>query len=198
MTGGGTSAARLCRAIWAGREPLARAVLLIVTLAAIAAPANALETPSTELRRVVSAGDPEWTVVWKATTAEEHGQFRLYGGPALESLQLVDIQPAALGAAGYRYRDERSGVPGWYYQLRYLSSKGEELVLGSLRVDPVGFQSTPASIHQPAPVAKALPSTGPQFALTCQQSVLPANTVVADAARPEPDVPPPRCFHQDA
>ena len=148
MIRGGMSAARLRRAIWAGREPLARALLVIAILAAIAAPANALETPSPELRRVVSAGDPEWTVVWQATTAEEHGQFRLYGGPALESLQLVDIQPAALGPAGYRYRDERSGVPGWYYQLRYLNSKGEELVLGSLRVEPVGLQSTPASIHQ--------------------------------------------------
>ena len=192
MTGGGTSAARLCRAIWAGREPLARALLVIAILTAIAAPANALETPSTELRRVVSAGDPEWTVVWKATTAEEHGQFRLYGGPALESLQLVDIQPAALGPAGYRYRDGRSGVPGWYYQLRYVSSKGDELVLGSLRVDPVGLQSTPASLRVPAPVAKALPAAAPQFSLTSQQHSLLINMVVADAARPEPDVPPPR------
>jgi hypothetical protein len=198
MTGGGMSAARLCRAIWAGREPLARALLMIVVLVAIAAPAHALEQPLSELRRVVSAGDPEWTVVWQATTAEEHGQFRLYGGPALESLQLVNIQPAALGPAGYRYRDGRSGVPGWYYQLRYVGSEGEELVLGSLRIDPVGLQSTPASIHQPAPVAKALPSTGPQFALTSQQHALPANMVVADAARPAPDVPPPRCSHQEA
>ena len=197
MTGGGTSAARLCRAIWAGREPLARALLVIAILTAIAAPANALETPSTELRRVVSAGDPEWTVVWKATTAEEHGQFRLYGGPALESLQLVDIQPAALGPAGYRFRDERSGVPGWYYQLRYVSSEGEELVLGSLRVDPVGLQSTPASIHQPAPVAKALPSTGPQFALASHRQPPAADVMVADNARPEPDVPPPRCSRHE-
>ena len=198
MTGGGTSAARLCRAIWAGREPLARALLVIAILAAIAAPANALETRSTELRRVVSAGDPEWTVVWKATTAEEHGQFRLYGGPALESLQLVDIQPAALGPAGYRYRDGRSGVPGWYYQLRYVSAKGEELVLGSLRVEPVGLQSTPASLHQPAPVAKALPATGLQLSLTSDRQPPPAGVIVADAARPEPDVPPPRCSYHEA
>ncbi len=198
MTGGGMPAARLRRAIWAGREALARALLVIAILAAIAAPANALETPSPELRRVVSAGDPEWTVVWQATTAEEHGQFRLYGGPALESLQLVDIQPAALGPAGYRYRDERSGVPGWYYQLRYLNSKGEELVLGSLRVEPVGLQSTPASIHQSAPVVKALPSTGPQLALASHRQPPAADVMVADDARPEPDVPPPRCFHQDA
>ena len=198
MTGGGMSAARLRRAIWAGRAPLARALLVIAILAAIAAPANALETPSSELRRVVSAGDPEWTVVWQATTAEQHGQFRLYGGPALESLQLVDIQPAALGPAGYRYRDERSGVPGWYYQLRYVSSEGEELVLGSLRVDPVGCQSTPASIHQPAPVAKALPSTGPQLALASHRQPPAADVMVADSARPEPDVPPPRCSHHEA
>lgn len=198
MTGGGTWAARLRRAIWAGRELLARALLVIAIVAAIAAPANALETPSPELRRVVSAGDPEWTVVWKATTAEQHGQFRLYGGPALESLQLVDIQPAALGPAGYRYRDERSGVPGWYYQIRYLNSKGEELVLGSLRVDPVGFQSTPASIHQPAPVSKAVPSTGPQFALASHRQPPADDVMVIDNARPEPDVPPPRCSRQDA
>jgi hypothetical protein len=171
---------------------------MFVILAAIALPANALETPSPELRRVVSAGDPEWTVVWQATTAEEHGQFRLYGGPALDSLQLVDIQQATPGLAGYRCRDGRSGVPGWYYQLRYLNSKGEELVLGSLRVDPVGLQSTPASIHPPAPVAKALPANGPQFSLVSTSQLLPADEAVANSARPEPDVPPPRCFHHEA
>jgi len=192
MTGGGTSAARLRRAFWAGREPLARALLVIGILAAIAAPAPGLEQPLPELRRVVSFGDSDWTVVWRASTAEESGQFRLYSGPALDSLQLVDIQQATPGLAGYRYRDGHSGVPGWYYQLRYVNSKGEELVLGSLRVDPVGLQSTPASIHLPAPVAKALPSTGPQFSLTSQPHLLPTDVVVADAARPEPDVPPPR------
>jgi hypothetical protein len=198
MTGGGTSAARLRRAIWAGREPLARALLVIVTLAAIAAPAHALEQPLPELRRVVSVGDSDWTVVWRASTVEDRGQFRLYSGPGLDCLQLVDIQQATPGLAGYRYRDGRSGVPGWYYQLRYVNSKGDELVLGSLRVDPVGLQSTPASLHLPAPVAKALPSTGPQFSLTLQQHSLPINMVVADAARPEPDVPPPRCSQHEA
>jgi len=192
MIVGGTSAARLRRAIWAGCEPLARALLVIAILAAIAAPARALEQPLPELRRVVSVGDSDWTVVWQASTAEDRGQFRLYSGPGLDSLQLVDIQQATPGLAGYRYRDGRSGVPGWYYQLRYVSSKGEELVLGSLRVDPVGLQSTPASIQLPAPVVKALAAAAPQFSLTSQQHSLPADVVVADNARPEPDVPPPR------
>jgi len=192
MTGGGTSAARLGRAIWAGREPVARALLVIGILAAIATPTHALEQPLPELRRVVSFGDSDWTVVWRASTVEDRGQFRLYSGPALDSLQLVDIQQATPGLAGYRYRDARSGVPGWYYQLRYVNSKGDELVLGSLRVDPVGLQSTPASLHVPAPVAKALPAAAPQFSLTSQQHSLLINMVVADAARPEPDVPPPR------
>jgi len=198
MTGGGTSAARLRRAIWAGREPLARALLVIATLAAIAAPAYALEQPLPELRRVVSFGDSDWTVVWRASTVEDRGQFRLYSGPGLDSLQLVDIQEATPGLAGYRYRDGRSGVPGWYYQLRYVNSEGDELVLGSLRVDPVGLQSTPASLHLPAPVAKALPSTVPQFSLTSLQQSLPTDVMVTDAARPEPDVPPPRCSQDEA
>jgi hypothetical protein len=97
---------------------LARALLVIAILAAIAAPAHALEQPPTELRRVVSFGDSDCTFVWKAPTAEDSGQFRLYSGPALDSLELVDIQQATPGLAGYRYRDARSGVPGWYYQLR--------------------------------------------------------------------------------
>ena len=199
MTGGGTSAARLRRAIWAGREPLARALLVVAALVAVTVPANALETPSPELRRVVSFGDSDWTVVWRASTAEERGEFRLSSGPGLDSLQLVDIQQATPGLAGYRYRDGRSGVPGWYYQLRYLNSKGEELVLGNLRVDPVGLQSTPASIHQPAPVANALPAAAaPGSALTSLELVLSADTVVADAARPEPDVPPPRRLQHGA
>jgi len=199
MIVGGTSAARLRRAIWAGREPLARALLVIVTLAAVAAPAHALEQPLPELRRVVSFGDSDWTVVWRASTVEDRGQFRLYSGPGLDCLQLVDIQQATPGLAGYRYRDARSGVPGWYYQLRYLNSKGEELVLGSLRVDPVGLQSTPASIHQVTPVAQALPATAAsEFSLVSVQQALPADMVVADAARPEPDVPPPRCSQHEA
>ena len=199
MIVGGTSAARLRRAIWAGREPLARALLVIVTLAAVAAPAHALEQPLPELRRVVSFGDSDWTVVWRASTVEDRGQFRLYSGPGLDSLQLVDIQQATPGLAGYRYRDARSGVPGWYYQLRYVNSKGDELVLGSLRVDPVGLQSTPASIHQVTPVAQALPATAAsEFSLVSVQQALPADMVVADAARPEPDVPPPRCSQHEA
>ena len=198
MTGGGTSAARLRRAFWAGREPLARALLVIAILAATAAPARALEQPLPELRRVVSFGDSDWTVVWRASTVEDRGQFRLYSGPGLDCLQLVDIQQATPGLAGYRYRDARSGVPGWYYQLRYVNSEGDELVLGSLRVDPVGLQSTPASIQLPAPVVKALASTVPQFSLTSQEHPLPTNMVVADAARPEPDVPPPRCSQHEA
>jgi hypothetical protein len=188
----------LRRAIWAGREPLARALLVIFILAAIAAPAHALEQPLPELRRVVSFGDSDWTVVWRASTVEDRGQFRLYSGPGLDCLQLVDIQQATPGLAGYRYRDARSGVPGWYYQLRYLNSKGEELVLGSLRVDPVGLQSTPASLHMPAPVATALPAAGPEFSLTSDRQSPPASVVVADAARPEPDVPPPRCSRHEA
>jgi hypothetical protein len=197
MTGGGMSAARLRRAIWAGREPLARALLMLVVLAAIAAPAYALDSPP-ELRRVVSAGDPEWTVVWQASTSEDSGEFRLYSGPGLDSLQLVDIQQATPGLAGYRYRDGRTGVPGWYYQLRYVSSKGEELVLGSLRVEPVGLQSTPASLHLTAPVATALPAAGPEFSLTSDRQSPPASVAVADAAKPEPDVPPPRCSRHEA
>ena len=191
MIRAGLLAARLCRAMRVGREPVACVCLVIATLLVVTAPASALESPP-ELRRVVSAGDPEWTVVWQATTAEEHGQFRLYGGPALGSLQLVDIQPAARGLAGYRFRDEHSGVPGWYYQLRYVSSEGEELVLGSLRIDPVGLQPTPASIFVPAPVAKAMPCTAPLLWLTSQRQSLPADEAVANSARPEPDVPPPR------
>jgi len=193
MTGGGMSAARLRRAIWAGREPLARLLLVIGILAVITAPAPALEQPLPELRRVVSFGDSDWTVVWRASTAEESGQFRLYSGPALESLQLVDIQQATRGLAGYRFRDGRSAIPGWYYQLRYVSSKGVELILGSLRVDPVGLQTTPVSIHVPAPVAQSLPAAiGFDFALISLEQALPADVVVANAARPEPDVPPPR------
>lgn len=194
---GGLSAARLRRAKRVGREPVARALLVIATLVVVTAPANALESPL-ELRRVVSASDPEWTVVWQASTSEDSGQFRLYSGPGLDSLQLVDIQQATPGLAGYRYQDERTGVPGWYYQLRYVSSKGEELVLGSLRVEPVGLQPTPASLHLTAPVATALPAAGPEFSLTSDRQSPPASVVVADAAKPEPDVPPPRCSQHEA
>ncbi|PWB73069.1 MAG: hypothetical protein C3F15_10200 [Holophagae bacterium] len=174
-------------------------LLVIVALAAIAAPAHAFEQPSPELRRVVSFGDSDWTVVWKASTSDDRGQFRLYSGPALDSLELVDTQQATRGLAGYRFRDGRSGVPGWYYQLRYVTSKGEELVLGSLRVEPVGLQSTPASIHQVAQVSTALPAAAAwELSLTSQRHSPPTDVVVADAARPEPDVPPPRCPQLEA
>lgn len=192
MTGAGMSAARLRRAIWAGREPVARALLMVVVLAAIAAPAGALEQSAPQLRRVVSAGDPDWTVVWQAVTAESRGQFRLYGGPGLDSLQLMDIQQATPGLSGYRYRDGRAGVPAWYYQLRYVGSKGEELVLGSLRVDLIGLQPAPASASVPAQVVTALPATGPKLTLDSHRQPPPASVAVADSDKPEPDVPPPR------
>jgi hypothetical protein len=198
MSLGVTSTVRLRRALRAGRGPVALAALMTAALAVSAVSGAAPDQTLPELRTVVSAGDPDWTVIWQASTSEDRGQFRLYSGPGLDSLQLVDIQQATPGLAGYRYRDGHTGVPGWYYQLRYVSSKGEELVLGSLRVEPVGLQSTPASIHLPAPVAKALPSGGPEFSLTSQQHVLPTNVAVADAARPEPDVPPPRCSQHEA
>ena len=193
MTPGVMSGGRRRRALWAGRRPLALVVLVLAGMAVMAVPSAAFEQPTPELRRVVSFGDSDWTVVWRASTAEESGQFRLYSGPALESLQLVDIQQATRGLAGYRFRDGRSAIPGWYYQLRYVSSKGVELILGSLRVDPVGLQTTPVSIHVPAPVAQSLPAAiGFDFALISLEQALPADVVVANAARPEPDVPPPR------
>ncbi len=199
MSGGGTSAVRLCRAMRVGRVPMMRLLFLVTALAAVAAPSVAFEQPSPELRRVVSFGDSDWTVVWKASTSDDPGQFRLYSGPALDSLRLVNTQQATRGLAGYRFRDGRSGVPGWYYQLRYVTSKGAELILGSLRVDPVGLQSTPASIQLPARVATALPATAAfEFGLVSLQRALPIDAVAADAARPEPDVPPPRRLQHGA
>jgi hypothetical protein len=50
-----------------------------------------------------------------------------------------------------------------------------------------------------APVAQALPATAAsEFSLVSVQQALPADMVVADAARPEPDVPPPRCPRLEA
>jgi len=167
-------------------------LLTVAALAAIVAPAGALEQPPLELRRVVSAGDPDWTVVWQATTAEGHGQFRLYGGPGLDSLQLVDVQQATPGVAGYRFQDGIVGVPAWYYQLRYVGPKGEELVLGSLRVDLIGLRPALASANVPAQLVTTLPSTGPPLALASRRQPPPPSIPVADGARPEPDVPPPR------
>jgi hypothetical protein len=37
-----------------------------------------------------------------------------------------------------------------------------------------------------------MPSTVPQFSLPLLQQSLSTDVIVADAARPEPDVPPPR------
>ena len=165
---------------------------MLAAVTAVAVPASALQQAAPELRRVVSAGDPDWTVVWQATTAEGHGQFRLYGGPGLDSLQLVDVQQATPGVAGYRFQDGRVGVPAWYYQLRYVGPKGEELVLGSLRVDLIGLRPAPASVSVAAQLVTTLPSTGPPLALASRRQPPPPSIPVADGARPEPDVPPPR------
>ena len=165
---------------------------MLAAVTAVAVPAFALQQAAPELRRVVSAADPDWTVVWQATTAEGHGQFRLYGGPGLDSLQLVDVQQAAPGVAGYRYRDTRIGVPAWYYQLRYVGPKGEELVLGSLRVEVVGLRPAPASASVPAQVVTALPATGAPLTLASHRQPPPANVALAENDKPEPDVPPPR------
>jgi len=187
---GVTSGARPGRA--AGRGLVPRVLIVLAAVTAVAVPASALQQAAPELRRVVSAGDPDWTVVWQAATAEGHGQFRLYGGPGLDSLQLVDVQQATPGVAGYRFQDGRVGVPAWYYQLRYVGPKGEELVLGSLRVDLIGLRPAPASVSVAAQLVTTLPSTGPPLALASRRQPPPPSIPVADGARPEPDVPPPR------
>jgi hypothetical protein len=173
-------------------------LVVLAAVTAVAMPASALQQAAPELRRVVSAGDPDWTVVWQATTAEGHGQFRLYGGPGLDSLQLVDVQQATPGVAGYRFQDGRVGVPAWCYQLRYVGPKGEELVLGSLRVDLVGLRPASASVTALAQAATALPATGAPLMLASHRQPPPANAALADDDRPEPDVPPPRAAASSA
>lgn len=169
------------------------AVVVTTVVLAVSAPAAGLDRVEPERHRVLSATHGEWTVFWHATTAEDRGQFRLYGGPSLDSLELVDVRPATRGPAGYRYRNGRTPVSGWYYQLRYITSEGRELVLGSLRVDVVGLQPSPASIVTLAPGGKALQAVAaPELVLSPEAGWMPADVPVADAPRPEPDVPPPR------
>lgn len=156
------------------------------------AQAPAGSAPLRESRRVVASSDSAWTVHWRARTSERGGQFRLYRGAGPDALQIVDIQQAAAGLNSYRFDDAPDGLARRYYQLRYVGSKGEELILASLRVETAGLQSTPGSLELPPPVAKALPAARPLLAVVRARQAPPSSTAPDEGDRPEPDVPPPR------
>jgi len=171
----------------------ALAAALVVVILPILRATPARSEPVCEIHEVAAAVDPTWTIHWQAKTSERGGQFRLYSGTDLDNLRIVDIQQAVAGFGGYRFRHASSGGSQSVYQLRYVTSAGRELVLANLRVHRVGLQQAPGSIGElPGPAAKALSETGVLLALICDPQELPTDVRLAEAQRPEPEVPPPR------
>jgi hypothetical protein len=110
-------------------------------------------------------------------------------------MRIVDIQHAAPGLRGYRYRQSRGVSLVNYIQLRYVTSAGREVVLASVRVHHVELQRVPASfVELTGPGATALHENcnGAPFSSTSSPQALPKNYRLAEADRPEPEVPPPR------
>lgn len=171
----------------------AAAVLTLVALLPILAAHPADADPVRETRQVTAAAEPAWTVHWRAKTNELGGQFRLYRGADLETLEIVDIQAAAAGLGSYRYRDVPGELTWQYYQLRYVSSAGREVVLGLLRVDRVGLQHAPGTVVELSGFgAKALVEREPPWMASGARLPLPGDVTDHGSRRPEPEVPPPR------
>ena len=171
------------------------ATLLAVVLLPILTTTAAHPEPACDIHEVVASAASTWTVSWQARTSENGGQFRLYTGTDLDNLRIVDIQRATAGLGGYRYQDASSGASWSFYQLRYVTSSGREVVLANLRVHRVGLQHAPGSIGElPGPGAKALSESVSLLALTSDLQAPPSDVLLVQTKRPEPEVPPPRAL----
>jgi len=171
--------------LWVGFSAAVVEVLLPIPAAAC--------VRSERVHEVVAAVDPAWTIHWQAKTSERGGEFRLYGGADAATLRLVDIQQAATGLGGYRFRNAAAGFSWSFYQLRYKTSTGHEVVLANVRVHQVGLHQAPGSVVEaPSSGGKAFSQTGAPFALAFRAQPLPTHVRLEESQRPEPEVPPPR------
>lgn len=174
------------------RRVWALPLLVLSSLLAVAAPAAATEELSREIRRNVVFGQRGWTVRWQARAFEQGGFYRLYVGRSQDSLRLVDVQHTVRGVGNYRYNDRLDGSARLYYQLRYVAPGGEELILGTLRLDLDGVGSIPASVWQERSDFKALHEEWSSLSLASTRLGEQPEAGLPKAESAQPEVPPPR------
>ena len=171
------------------QAPIAALAAFLVVLV----PGSAASEPLREIRRVVSSSDPAWTVHWQARISERGGQFRLYRGADPDNLVIVDIQQAAAGLNSYRFDDQPDGLARRYYQLRYVGSAGQEVVLARLRVDRTGLEPAPGTVLELAgPGAKALAEAAEPWSASFRRRPVRTEGTRSSGHPPLPEVPPPR------
>jgi len=145
-----------------------------------------------DIRYHVVFGSRDWTVRWQAEAFEQGGLYRLYAGRSQHSLSLVDVQHAVRGIGSYQYSDGPDGSTQLYYQLRYVAPDGDELVLGTLRLDLEGVVPLPVSVELDGPGIKALHEVWSSLSLTSNRITQYRVAGLPKAEPPRPEVPPPR------
>ncbi len=168
------------------------AVLVAVMLIGLSGPADATVRTSQDFGKHFILGQDGWTVRWQARTSDEDGVFRLYAGQCLGSLRVIDLQQANAGNGNYQYMGMPGGSASFFYQLRYVGNDGDEIVLGTMRVDLEGMGKSPATIDSGGRDLKALHEAWLQPALISKSRASIESTVLPEATAPEPEVPPPR------
>jgi len=167
-------------------------LLVVSSFFAVASPAAAVAELPQDIRYHVVFGSRNWTVRWQARAFEQGGLYRLYAGQSRDSLRLVDVQNAVRGIGSYQFSDGPDGSTQLYYQLRYLIPDGEELVLGTLRLDLEGLGSLPVSVELGGPGLKALHEVWSPLSLASNRLVRTLEAGLPRAEPPRPEVPPPR------
>ncbi len=174
------------------RRAWALPLLVLSSLFAVASPAAATAQLSQEIRRNVVFGQRGWTIRWQARAFEPGGFYRLYVGQSQDNLRLVDVQQSVLGIGNYQYSDGPDGATQLYYQLRYVAQGGDELILGTLRLDLDGVGSLPASIGQDGSDFKALHEVGSPLSLVSKRLAHQPEAGLPKTESAQPEVPPPR------
>jgi hypothetical protein len=130
------------------------------------------------------------TFEWRAASATNRGEWRIYRGRDLGDFEFVDSTPARLGEATYRFEPRRPLIDREYFQLRYRSADGSEAVLATVLLVGTEMSSVIQPLPDgPPPAMSTLPAGWEPPDLTFDLNS-PAGVVMLQD-RPEPAVPPP-------
>lgn len=178
------------------------AVCCDMIVAARPAEANPADETSPEVR--IPAADQQSFVLptghgshhvvkWQARTNGTGGEFRLYHGENSASLQLAAVEQANHGENNYQVLAPTPGGPPPYFELRYISQEGIEVVLVSAHIHKHRYQNWPETQAEPGRNGSDAVVYRPWFAaLSTELGHGPILLPERSLPGPEPETPPPR------
>lgn len=127
---------------------------------------------------------------WQVGSRTDQGEWRIYRGPDLENIRLIDATPAQQGRVSYQWEASRPLADREYFQLRYLADDGTETVMASVLLVGTEFHTViPPLPDGPPPVHFPTSSGWMPSGSALKSSSL--DGVPLQSERPSPEVPPP-------